>query len=82
MKLPRNETGRNLSKKLKKYGYEQTRQSGSHIRLSRKEGTETHHITIPDHKPLRVGTLSSILRDIAQHLGKSKETLRAELYAS
>lgn len=81
MRLPRNETGRGLLTKLEKYGYEKTRQSGSHIRLTRQQGEETHHITIPDHKPLRVGTFSSILRDIADHLGKSKEDLINELYS-
>ena len=81
MRLPRNETGRGLLRKLEKYGYEKTRQSGSHIRLTRQQGEESHHITIPDHKPLRVGTLSSILRDIANHLGKSKEDLIKELYS-
>jgi hypothetical protein len=27
----------------------------------------THHVTIPDHRPLKVGTLSAILRDVAAH---------------
>jgi predicted RNA binding protein YcfA (HicA-like mRNA interferase family) len=80
VRLPRSETGRELSKKLGIYGYQQTRQTGSHIRLTRQQGEETHHITIPDHKPLRVGTLSNILLDIANHLGKSKEDIIKELY--
>jgi predicted RNA binding protein YcfA (HicA-like mRNA interferase family) len=81
MRLPRNETGRRLLKKLEKYGYKQTRRSGSHIRMTRyQEGEETHHITVPDHAPLRVGTLASILRDIADHLGKSKESHQRILF--
>jgi hypothetical protein len=38
-----------------------------------------HHVTIPRHKPLKVGTLSNILTDIGQHLGLSKEELVKEL---
>jgi predicted RNA binding protein YcfA (HicA-like mRNA interferase family) len=49
MRLPRDVGGRELAKLLGKYGYEVTRQTGSHMRLSKREGTE-HHVTIPDHK--------------------------------
>jgi hypothetical protein len=49
--------------------------AGSHMRLtSRLKGPE-HHITIPRHDPLRVGTVSSILADVASYL----EISRAEL---
>ncbi len=37
------------------------------------------HITIPRHKPLRVGTLNSILRDVAQHFGIDRDTLITSL---
>jgi len=66
VKLPRNISGNELIKKLGKLDYEVTRQTGSHIRLT----TETkgkHSLTIPAHNPIRVGTLSSILKDIANH---------------
>jgi hypothetical protein len=39
-----------------------------------------HHITIPNHNPLWLGTLSSILNDIAEHLKKSKEEVVKELF--
>jgi hypothetical protein len=41
---------------------------------------EEHHITIPKHKSLKIGTLSSILKDIAEHLGKTKEEILSELW--
>ena len=63
-KLPRNLNGRKLSKSLEKYGYKVTRQTGSHIRLSKVSISETHHITIPDHNPIKVGTLNRIITDI------------------
>lgn len=50
------------------------RQSGSHIRLT-TEVNGTHHITIPDHRPLKVGTLSAILRDVAAHHGIDRDEL-------
>lgn len=57
MKLPRDLSGRDLSKALRKLGYEITRQTGSHIRLTTQRKGE-HHLTIPDHASLKVGTLS------------------------
>ena len=74
MKIPRNLTGKDLIRSLKKLGYLLTRQSGSHIRLSTIVNGE-HHITIPNHSPLKVGTLSAILNDIATHHGLNKSEL-------
>jgi len=34
-----------------------------------------HHVTIPDHDPVRVGTLSGILADLGQHHNLSREQL-------
>lgn len=34
-----------------------------------------HHVTIPDHAPLRPGTLSALLRDIGAHANLSREEL-------
>jgi predicted RNA binding protein YcfA (HicA-like mRNA interferase family) len=74
MKIPRNLTGKDLIRSLKILGYLPTRQSGSHIRLSTMVKGE-HHVTIPNHSPLKVGTLSAILNDIAMHHGLSKAEL-------
>jgi predicted RNA binding protein YcfA (HicA-like mRNA interferase family) len=78
-KIPRNINGQDLIKKLKKFGYIPTRQTGSHIRLTTEEKGK-HHITIPNHSPLRIGTLSSILTDIAFHFEISKEELIEKLF--
>jgi predicted RNA binding protein YcfA (HicA-like mRNA interferase family) len=74
MRLPRDFGGKELAVYLRRYGYEITRQTGSHMRLTTLQGGE-HHITIPRHKPLRVGTLSAILKDVAQHFGMEREAL-------
>ena len=68
MKLPRDVSGPQLAHLLRHHGYELTRQTGSHLRLtSRIKGPE-HHITIPSHDALKVGTLSAILADVAVYL--------------
>lgn len=80
MRLPRDVGGEDLARLLGKYSYEVVRQTGSHMRLSRREGSG-HHVTIPRHKPLKVGTLSSILRDVSEHLEMDRDALVRELFA-
>ncbi|MGB4401210.1 MAG: type II toxin-antitoxin system HicA family toxin [Daejeonella sp.] len=75
MKLNRNISGRDLVKLLSKFGYEISRQKGSHIRMTRKTEKGSHHITVPDHNPLKLGTLSGIIADVALQLGVSKEEI-------
>ncbi len=79
MKLPREISGEELAKLLKKYGYKVTRQTGSHIRLTTAVKGE-HHITIPAHKYLKIDTLSGILNDIAIHFKIDKADLIKELF--
>ncbi|MCB0806914.1 MAG: type II toxin-antitoxin system HicA family toxin [Bacteroidales bacterium] len=78
-KLPRNISGKSLIAKLKKFGYKPTRQVGSHIRLT-TEQNGLHHITIPDHSPIKIGTLSNILNDIANHFEITKQELVNRLF--
>lgn len=80
MKTPRDITGSQLAKLLsKKLGFEITRQKGSHVRMTTQEPSE-HHITIPNHVPLKIGTLSAILSDIAEHIGVEREELMEILF--
>jgi len=79
MRIPRDLTGKELIKALGKLGYAVTRQSGSHIRLSTSKNG-THHITIPDHRPIKVGTLAGILGDIAAHHQMTRDELLALLF--
>jgi predicted RNA binding protein YcfA (HicA-like mRNA interferase family) len=79
MRIPRDVSGDELAKLLKRYGYEVTRQVGSHMRLTTERGGE-HHITIPQHKPLRIGTLNGILKDVAEHLKLSRDDLAESLF--
>jgi predicted RNA binding protein YcfA (HicA-like mRNA interferase family) len=74
MKIPRDLSGQDLIKSLKKLGYEVDRQVGSHIRLTTSLNG-THHITIPNHSPIKIGTLSSILSEVANHHKITKEDI-------
>ena len=78
MRLPRDLSGDQLVRLLRRYGYRATRQTGSHIRLTTSQGGQ-HHVTIPRQSSLRVGTLNAILKDIAEHLGMERDELLAEL---
>lgn len=66
MRLPRDLSGDELARALSRMGYSITRQTGSHMRLTTSHGGE-HHITIPRRTPLKIGTLSAILKDVAAH---------------
>lgn len=79
MRLPRDVSGDDLAKALADLGYRVTRQTGSHLRLTTLEGGE-HHLTIPRHSALRVGTLAGLLGDVAQHFTLSREELIERLF--
>ena len=79
MKLPRDLSGAQLAKVLVRVGYSTTRQTGSHLRLTTASPSE-HHVTIPLHDPLRVGTLAAILADIAAQQEVSRDELLDRLF--
>ena len=67
MKLPRDLTGKELIKSLAKLGYQSTRQTGSHVRMT-VNNPRQGHLTIPMGKPIPAGTLSAILKEAAVQL--------------
>jgi predicted RNA binding protein YcfA (HicA-like mRNA interferase family) len=79
MKVPRDISGDKLIQLLQRFGYENTRQTGSHIRLTTQENGQ-HHVTVPDHNPLKIGTLNSILRSVAEHCGLNKDELLERMF--
>ena len=79
MKLPRNLSGAQLIKALEQLGYQATRQTGSHVHLTSSLPKE-HHLTIPLHDPLRIGTLAAILSDVATHQGITRDVLLVRLF--
>ena len=58
MKLPRDISGAEAVKALRRLGFEVVRQEGSHIRMSKGNV----HVTVPNHRQLVPKTLQSILR--------------------
>ena len=66
MKLPRDVTGSDLVKALRKLGYGNARQRGSHVRVTTQEKGE-HHEVVPNHQPIKLGTLQGILKSVASH---------------
>mgnify|MGYP001157795983 FL=1 len=81
MRLPRDFSGDDLAKALTVFGYQVTRQTGSHMRLTTAQPSE-HHITIPRHKPLRLGTLSAVLASVAAHLQLSRDELGGRIFGA
>ena len=75
MKLPRDVHGSELVKALRVLGYAVSRQSGSHIIVTTLRDGE-YHETIPNHRPMRIGTLANILKNIAVHHGMTMEAVR------
>lgn len=78
MRIPRDLSGSDLVRRLARLGYAVTRQTGSHLRLTTLAGSE-HHITVPNHDPLRVGTLAAVLDNVARHHSLTREALMQRL---
>jgi len=80
LRLPRDLSGPHFAKLLRRYGYEATRQVGSHMRLTSTIRATQHHVTVPAHKELRLGTLVRILTEVSGYLEMSRTDLERELF--
>jgi predicted RNA binding protein YcfA (HicA-like mRNA interferase family) len=80
LRVPRDLSGHDLAKGLRRYGYEVVRQSGSHLQLKSSLRSIDHHITVPAHKTLKLGTLSGIISGVAIYLELDKAQLAEELF--
>jgi len=75
MKLPRDLGGDRLVARLcRKREYVQVRQVGSHVILETDQPV-AQRISIPIHTALRVGTLHTILRAVAEHKSVRREDI-------
>jgi predicted RNA binding protein YcfA (HicA-like mRNA interferase family) len=75
MKLPRDLSGASLVQCLcRDFGYTVVHQVGSHIILQ-TESPQHHRLSIPNHAPLRLGTLNAILRAVAEAKAIAKEDI-------
>ena len=57
MKLPRDVKGSEAARALQRLGYVVQRQTGSHLILRREGRT----VVVPQHKPLKPGTLKGVI---------------------
>lgn len=81
MSLPRDLSGERLTILLRRrYGYSVVRQRGSHMRLVATGDSGEHRVTVPLHRPLRVGTLNAILWDIANFRGIHRDEVVRDLF--
>ncbi len=78
MKLPRDVSGPQLVKTLRVLGYVVDRQRGSHIRVTTRQDGENHEV-VPNHHPIKTGTLSGIFKRIAAHHKLTVEELVRKL---
>jgi predicted RNA binding protein YcfA (HicA-like mRNA interferase family) len=81
VRLPRDLGSADLARAPARLGYEVTRQTGGHLRLTTTANGE-HHATAPAHDPLRVGTLAGIPAEVAVHHGVTREQLLRRLFGS
>ena len=72
MKTPRNLTFASVL--VRKWNYVQVHQEGSHIILD-TEIPSAQRISVPAHKPLKIGTLNVLLRLVSEHKGVSKHDI-------
>jgi predicted RNA binding protein YcfA (HicA-like mRNA interferase family) len=79
MKLPRDLSGEELVKHLcKRWKYLKIHQVGSHIILQTQHPT-SRRIAVPEHNPLRIGTLNGILASVAAHKNVPKEAILKDI---
>ena len=71
MKFPRDLDAPQIIKALRHLGFQVVGQSGSHIKMRR--GTDT--VIVPNHRPVKVGTLKDILRQARLDLETLLDTL-------
>jgi predicted RNA binding protein YcfA (HicA-like mRNA interferase family) len=67
-------SGRDVAKALRKIGYEQDRQRGSHIVL-RQGDYPYRRVVVPDHKEVAKGTLRAIIRETGLTVDEFKTLL-------
>lgn len=78
MKLPRDLSGADLIGALKRLGYKQTRQTGSHVRMTISIPRQAH-LTVPLTRAIPSGTLAALVKDAATHLETTVEDILSKL---
>ncbi len=81
MKIPRDLSGKQVARLLSRhYGYQLNRTRGSHMTVTLTTTTKEHNVTIPLHRPVRIGTLDRIISDVATFLRVPKGEVSRKLF--
>ena len=78
MKLPPGAGHERVVRLIERLGYRLVRQTGSHMQFVHS-GPPEHHLSVPRHRVVRIGTLHSILSDVADHLKMDMDDLIRQL---
>lgn len=66
-------SGFEVIKVLQKLGFSFLRQAGSHVQLRKVVGDKRLRVTVPLHDELAIATLNTIVTDVAEFEGMTKE---------
>lgn len=55
-------SGNEICRILEQHGFHNVRQRGSHAVMQKRDGISTVTVPVPMHREVRIGTLSSIIR--------------------
>lgn len=78
-KRPRDLSASELARRLKAFGYQVTRQTGSHMRLT-TELQGQHHITIPAKRSLTIGKINAVVWELVRHFGLPRGEVARALF--
>ncbi len=78
MKLPRDLSGADLVAALKRLGYKQTRQTGSHVRMTVTILRQAH-VTVPLTRAIPPGTLAALIKDAATQLDTTIDDILSKI---
>jgi hypothetical protein len=81
VKLPRDLSGAEITRVLQVLGTRSRARPAVTLRLTTTERGE-HHVTVPAHGSLRIGTLAGILGDVAAHFELTRDELVKRLFDS
>ena len=59
--MPRLYSAKTILTALKRAGFQQVSQRGSHIKLLKRVGDKSYTVIVPNHKEVAIGTFGSIL---------------------
>jgi len=72
-------SGADLIGALRRLGFNQTRQTGSHVRMTISAPRQAH-LTVPLTKAIPAGTLAALVKDAATHLETTVDDILSKIH--